>query len=407
VNGERYNMRSFNFWKIALSLALASFFVFATMYLPQPLLPLFVEVFGISVSASSFAMSATIIGLIIGLLILGVVSDRRGRTSFIKLSLLGSIIPLFIIPFLDSFLWLVILRFLQGFALAGLPAAALAYLGEEIDKKSVGVATALYISSNALGGMAGRVVTGYVTDNLSWEIAFFGWGILGIIIWLLVHFLLPKSQFFEPSNLTVKKDLEGFLFHLKNPQIMLIIFIGIILQLSFTGVWTYIPFYLQGEPFNMPLESISYTFFAYGLGVIGSPIAGWLAGRFGLDFIRTFGIITLSVGIFITLVPNVPLIVIGLCIICLGFFTAHSLTATSVTQVADHHKGSASSLYLVAYYIGVTLGSSAVGPLWNQAGWLGLILLLGMLPIIYLLFVTVITRIVKNRKKRQEKRKLS
>src|SRR5699024_12334839 len=91
--------------------------------------------------------------LIVVLRIFVFLSDRLVRTWFIWLSLIGTIIPFLIIPLWDSFVWLMILRLVQGIALAGLPAASLAYLNEEIDSRSVGAATGFYISSNALGGM--------------------------------------------------------------------------------------------------------------------------------------------------------------------------------------------------------------------------------------------------------------
>lgn len=394
---ETYSIRDPYFWRITLSLALASLFTFACMYSVQPLLPVFVDEFGVSVSKSSLALSSTIVGLIIGLIVLGFLSDRVGRTVFIKLSLVGSILPYLLIPMVDSFFILVLLRFIQGFALAGLPAASLAYLSEEIDRRSVGVATALYISSNALGGMLGRVVTGHITDHYSWEMAFYFLAVTGLAVLGAVYLLLPKSRNFQSSNLSFRKDIEGFLFHLKNPALLLVFGLGIALQFSFTGVWTYLPFYLQGDPFSLSLQTISYMFFAYGFGVIGSPFAGWLAGHYGLRRIRIVGVMVLSVGILLTLGPSLLLIIIGLCVSCLGFFTAHALTATSVSEQATHHKGSASSLYLVAYYIGVALGSSALGPLWGSAGWSGLVLLTGSLPVIYIVFVNIMSARLRKR----------
>ncbi len=280
------------------------------------------------------------------------------------------------------------LRLLQGFALAGLPAASLAYLNEEVEKRSVGVATALYISSNALGGMMGRVLTGFITDHYSWETAFYFLASVGLVILVAVFTMLPKSQNFESSNQSFSRDIEAFLFHLKNPALLLVFGLGVVLQFSFTGIWTYLPFHLQADPFSLSLEAVSNMFFAYGLGVVGSPLAGWLAGRLGLRQVRMAGIVTLSIGLFLTLAQSVVIIIIGLCVACLGFFTAHSLTAASVSEQATHHKGSASSLYLVAYYIGVSLGSSALAPVWSQTGWSGLVLLTGVLPVAYLVFVT-------------------
>ncbi|GAA0446812.1 MFS transporter [Lentibacillus halophilus] len=378
------------FWRITISLALASFFVFAGLYAVQPLFPVFVKTFGVSVSTSGLSLSLTVVGLIIGLILLGFLSDRNGRTMFIKWSLAGSAIPFLVIPLFDSFIVLLALRMLQGLALAGLPAAALAYLNEEIDKKRVHVATALYISSNALGGMVGRVLTGYITDHYSWQMAFYVLAALGIVILAAVIIMLPKSRFFEPSNDSFKRDLTAFAYHLKNPALLLIFGLGIVLQLSFTGMWTYIPFYLEAPPFSLPLDVISYTFLAYGLGVIGSPIAGWLAAHFGLRRVRLAGVVVMAAGMLLTLVSSLSMIAIGLCVTCLGFFTAHSLTASSVGEEVSHHKGSASSLYLVSYYIGVSLGSSVLSPLWHRFGWTGLMVIIMCIPVLYVLFIRMV-----------------
>ena len=148
-------------------------FIFAAMYAVQPLLPVFTTEFNIPVAYASMSLSMTTVGLIIGLVVLGFFSDRSGRGIYIKLSLIGSVLPLLLMPLTDTFLHIVILRFIQGFALAGVPAAALAYISEEIHKQFTSVATALYISCNALGGMIGRVMTGYITEHFSWEIAFY------------------------------------------------------------------------------------------------------------------------------------------------------------------------------------------------------------------------------------------
>ncbi|MDY0393261.1 MFS transporter [Virgibacillus halophilus] len=182
------------------------------------------------------------------------------------------------------------------------------------------------------------------------------------------------------------------MYHLKNPALLLVFGLGIILQFSFTGIWTYLPFHLQGHPYSLSLQTISNTYFAYGLGVVGSPVAGWFAGKFGWQKLRLLGIIILAAGIWMTLSTSFIIIVIGLCITCLGFFTAHALTATSVSETATHHKGSASSLYLVSYYIGVSFGSTAAAPIWGKGGWTGLVMFAALLPVMYILLVEWLAR---------------
>ncbi|MFC5592021.1 MFS transporter [Sporosarcina soli] len=380
---EGYKIKDLQFWKIIISLGLGSIFIFASMYAVQPLLPVFTEEFDIPVAYASLSLSMTTIGLIIGLIVLGFFSDRNGRSLYIKLSLIGSLIPFLLMTLTDYFLLIIILRFIQGFALAGVPAAALAYISEEIHKQFASIATALYISSNALGGMIGRVLTGYITEQSSWESAFYVLAAGGAIVFFLLLLTLPSSRNFKPSNTSFRKDIEGFLFHLRNPSLMVAFGLGIVLQLSFTGIWTYLPFYLTTPPFLLSLETVSYTFYAYGFGVVGSPLAGWLAGKFGLSKVRVTGIFVLALGILLTMGESIVVVIIGLCFTCLGFFTAHSLTAASVSSEAQHHKGSASSLYLVSYYVGVAAGSTLLSPLWEVSGWNGIVLFTSILPIIY------------------------
>ncbi len=391
LNTKGYSIKDKQFWVIVLSLSLASMFIFAAFYSFQPLLPVLTDEFGISVSSASMTMSLSTISLITGLIVLGFLSDRNGRVLFIKLSILFSIIPMIFIPFTDSFLVITILRFIQGFALAGVPAAALAYIGEEIDSKSSHMATALYISSNPLGGMIGRVVTGYFSE-INWQYAFYILAIFGVIVFIIVLFALPKSKNFMPSERTFKADIKGFSYHLTNPTLLLMFGFGIILQITYTGVWTYLPFHLTSQQFGLTLDEISLIYFVYGFGIIGAPFAGWLSNRFTLEKVRIVAIIVLIFGVALTITSSLIVVLIGMCILCLGFFTAHALTASSVSSTAEHLKGSASSLYLVSYYIGVASGSTLIGPVWEMWNWGGIITTTTILPLIYLLFFILMSK---------------
>lgn len=109
-------------------------------------------------------------------------------------------------PLTESFGWIIFLRFVQGFLLAGVPSTALANISEEINKKFISVATALYISCNALGGMIGRVVTGYATEHFSREIAFYILAASGVFVFILVLFALPKFRNFQPQEASFRED---------------------------------------------------------------------------------------------------------------------------------------------------------------------------------------------------------
>lgn len=392
---SKSTIREMRFWRIVIGLGIASVLIFAAMYAMQPLLPILTKQFNVSVSTASLAMSVNTVGLIIGLVILGFYSDRLGRSIFIKVSILLTAL-LFIPMFLtQSFTVILVLRFLQGFAMSGVLAAALAYINEEIHERAVSLATALYISFNGTGGMLGRFVTGYLAERWSWELSLQLLTVLGVGVFIFLLFMLPKSIYFEPSAETIGKDLEGFGFHLKNPSLLIVFGLGIVLQLSFTGMWTFLPFHLTASPFSLSLDEVSYIYFAYAFGIVGAPLAGSIAVKYGLNNVRLIAVILLAIGCILTIPLKLPLTIIGYCVICFGFFSAHSLTASSVSKEATHHKGSASSLYLVSYYLGMAAGSTLVTPLWQFVGWTGLALFSAIVPVAYVSMIGLRRRIVK------------
>ena len=121
-----------------LALFAGGFSTFAILWGTQPLLPEIAREFDVSPATSSLSQSSTTIALAISLLIAGLLSDVYGRKPVMTFSLLASSILAICTGFATGFHTLVAGRILQGITLAGLPAVAMAYLGEEIEAKSLG-----------------------------------------------------------------------------------------------------------------------------------------------------------------------------------------------------------------------------------------------------------------------------
>nr|WP_202407189.1 MFS transporter [Pseudalkalibacillus hwajinpoensis] len=378
--------------------------VFSSLYAFQPLLPIFVKEFQITPTTSSLLMSLPVVTMIPGLLILGFVSDRYGRTMVMKVSLLFVLGLLLLMPLMNSFLLLLILRCVQGFFLAGIPASAMGYLGDEVEPYNIGLATSIYIASNAMGGLSGRVTTGYLTDVYSWKISLLSLATFGLVVTVCFYLLLPASRFFNGGSRSMIHDMKGMFVHLKDRRLLSLFTLGFLIQVIFTGVWTYLPFYLEAEPFTLSLKWISFTYFAYILGVVSPPIAGRISSSIGLRRTMIIGLFTLLVGVVLTIHQSITLVMIGLCIICAGFFVAHSMASASVAKTAEHHKSGASSFYLISYYAGVAAGSSGVGVLWDRSGWGGVVsLLVLVVPLLAMFSQKQVSKRYRNNDLREEK----
>jgi YNFM family putative membrane transporter len=60
-------------------------------------------------------------------------------------------------------------------------------------------------------------------------------------------------------------------------------------------------------------------------------------------------------------------------VLVVGMFMAQGVVPAFVNATAREAKGSASGLYLTAYYLGGTLGSSVPGLAWERWGWPGVV----------------------------------
>lgn len=382
-----YTPHDVEFWKILFSLGVTSFFIFAYLYPLQPILPILAREFSVTVTVVSLAMTLSVVGLIIGLNFLGMLSDRLGRRSFVLGSLFLSVILFLSLPLFKSFIVVLILRFLQGIVIAALPASALAYMAEEIESSYLKIAVPIYISANAFGGMFGRVITGILTDLFSWQIAFFILGMMGFLFSLIVSFILPKSRFFKPTVGSFIHNIKGYLFHVKNIQLLRYFGVGLIIQVSYTAIWTYLPFHVEGPPFYYSTAFIGSLYIALIVSIPSAPLSGILANHLGTKPVLFLGLIILSFGAVVTKIENYFFLFIGLCLVSLGLFTAHSLAITLVNERATQFRGTASSLYFIAYYIGVVVGGTVLAPLWEVFGWQGITLVAILLPLLYFAYL--------------------
>ena len=101
-------------------------------------------------------MSAATGGLALFVLPLSALSERFGRrTRDDRVAVVAAAALGLLVPFAPNLTWLVALRAVQGAALAGLPASAMAFLAEEVAPKALVAAIGLFVAGNSIGGMSG------------------------------------------------------------------------------------------------------------------------------------------------------------------------------------------------------------------------------------------------------------
>src|SRR5277367_1452724 len=195
---EGYRAGQPGYRRIAVALFAAGVATFALLYSTQALLPELARSFSVSAAQSTLSLSLATAGLGVALLVAGPASEVLGRTRLIRTSLIASAVVSLACAAAPGWDWLLILRLAQGVALAGLPAAATAYLREELHPDAYARAAGLYIGGNALGGMAGRLLTGAVADVAGWRWALASVALLGLLCAGILALTLPASRNFTP-----------------------------------------------------------------------------------------------------------------------------------------------------------------------------------------------------------------
>jgi len=360
-------------------LFVAGFSTFATLYCVQPLMPDFVREFGVTPAESSLALSLTT-GLLAGmLLVAGAVSDGVGRkpimvASLLAVGLLGIVGAL--MPDWHGFLFV---RALEGVALSGLPAVAMAYVSEEVDPRSAGVAMGLYIGGTAIGGMSGRVLTAVVTDLGTWRLAVGVVGALGIAAALTVWAGLPPSRHFERRPAGLRELARAWRGLLGDGGLLALFSMGFMLMGSFVTVFNYIGFRLSEPPFALRPAVVGAVFLVYSFGVVSSPLFGWLAGKFGNDRTLAAAVLLMLTGLILMEPDSLWFIAPGIALFTFAFFGAHSIVSAWIGQRATVNRGQASSIYLFCYYMGSTLAGTLGGLFWHRFGWTGVAVFIGAL----------------------------
>jgi YNFM family putative membrane transporter len=246
----------------------------------------------------------------------------------------------------------------------------MAYLAEEIHPKGLGRAMGQYVGGTAFGGMMGRVGVSVLSDAFGWRPALFIVSVLGLAAAIGFWFLLPPSRHFvRRTGVKLSEHVAAWRGHLTHPMLPLLFAMGFLMMGMFVAVYNYAGFRLMRAPFSLSQSAIGLIFCAYLFGIAASATAGGLSDRFGRAPALLSGIALAITGVLLTLTTWLPAVILGIVLLTIGFFVAHSVSSAWVGALGGRSKGHAASLYLLAYYIGSSTLGAMGGWFWDHSGW--------------------------------------
>lgn len=356
-------------WMAAVLGSLAAFGPLTIdMYLPS--FPSISDDLQTSASLVQLSLTACLLGLAIGQLVMGPMSDVRGR----KGPLLGALAAFFVASILCAVaptIWvLIICRFIQGFAASAGIVISRAIVRDLFQGKELTKFFALLMLVNGLAPILAPVFGGIILEFTIWNGIFIVLSAVSIIMFATVVWGLPETLPVESrSKSNIGQTIRTFGSLMKDRA-----FTGYSLAQGFkmAGIFAYVsgtPFIYQGI-YGVSPTTFSLLFGMNGIGlIIGTQVVGRLAGivpekkLLSIGLVLTFAASTVLLVMTLIEAPLIGIVIpIFIIVFCVGIIATTSFSLAMETQ--GHRAGSASALLGLLPFI---LGAAAA-PLVGIAG---------------------------------------
>ncbi|MCG9698319.1 MFS transporter [Shewanella sp. Isolate11] len=363
--------------RLIWGLSIASVIVYINLYLVQGMLPLIASSFNVSPAHATLLLSVTSFSMAFSLLFYATLSDKIGRRLPLLWSLGLLVVVDLLLIFVSDFSSLIAVRLIQGALLAAVPAIAMAYFKDMLDKSVLLKAGAIFIAANSLGGIGGRLLGGAMTQYLNWQPSMLLLTTITALGVLCVMGLLPnrdKVRSERSSKVTFgRQDLKGFWSHLTDRTMVKLYLLGALAFMVMVNQFSYIQLHLMAAPFHWGRFEVTLIFLCYLSGTYASfRSANWV-NRLGRQPLFVISSMMMCVGSMVTLLDTSVAIICGFLLSSFGFFTFHSVCNAWVAQRAQQHRAKATALYLCSYYLGAAIGGPYLLPFWNHWGWSGVV----------------------------------
>ncbi|HEU0026016.1 MAG TPA: MFS transporter [Ktedonobacterales bacterium] len=372
------------FYRMTLALFLAGCAVFSILYCTQPILPELSRRFVLSPTEASLSISVPTATMALAMLVMSAISEATGRVWLMAGSLLAAAALQLLLAFSPTYGVLLVLRGLQGIALAGAPATVLAYVAEETSARAYGFAVGLYISGTTIGGMLGRFAVGALADHFSWQAALGVIGLTGMALSAGFAALLPRSRHFTRRPFAARALAATFAAHLRDPALLRLYVVGFLIMGSFVTVYNYTTFRLAAPPYSLSQTQVGLVFAIYLVGTVSSTWMGRMADRAGRRRILWVSVALMLAGLGVTLAVPLWLALLGVAVFTFGFFGAHTTASGWIGKRAQTGRAQASALYFAFYYTGSSIVGATGGLAWSAFHWPGVTAMLAVLLLLAL-----------------------
>jgi len=300
------SIRNLLFLRSNLALLFVSDFIMRGFYQigKTPLLPLFAASIGAGELIIGFIVSVSTMTGILLKPVFGILSDRWGRKVWLLVAtMLFSGMP-FLYQFVTTEQELMVLRLFHGISTAIFGPVSLAYVAG-INARGLGTRIAYFGMSRLLASLIAPLIAGILLTFLDFQTVFLLIGFCSLF-GMAPIFLLSETQTEKHRKQVsiINHFFNSFKYSIKIPAIWLAGFLELMVYLTIYAVKAFLPLFIISHEGGTVLQAGLFFFMQELAHVLFRPVGGKLSDKYGQSLIIIFGMVLLSLGLYLLTNPT-------------------------------------------------------------------------------------------------------
>ncbi|MGS1071472.1 MFS transporter [Burkholderia glumae] len=343
----------------------------ANLYYNQPLLGALRESFPREAGWIGVVPTATQLGYAAGMLLLAPLGDRVDRRRLILLQIAGLCAALLLAAAAPALPVLAAASLAIG-VLSTIAQQAVPFAAEIAPAAERGQAVGTVMSGLLLGILLARTAAGSIAEYFGWRSVFCVSVASLVALAAAVLLRLPRSP---PTSTLSYPQLLGSLWHLARELRGLrhASATGAALFAAFSAFWPALTLLLAGAPFHFGPQVAGLFGIVGAAGALAAPHAGKSADRRGPRVVisLSIGLVAASFVIFAVSATHLIGLALGVLVLDVGVQAAQISNQSRIYALKPEARSRVNTVYMVCYFIGGAVGSSAGVAAWHAAGWSG------------------------------------
>jgi predicted MFS family arabinose efflux permease len=344
----------------------------ANLYYSQPLLERIGEEFGASAARMGIVATAAQVGYAAGVLLLAPLGDLLERRGMIVATLLATAVALAGVALSPGFLWLATTHLVLGAATVT-PQLIVPFAATIAEPRERGKVVGTVMSGLLIGILLARTASGILALYVGWRGVF--WLASGLMVALaaVMARAMPRSV---PTLVgTSYGALMRSVFALARdvPTLRTSALFGGLAFGAFSVFWTVLAFHLATPPFHYGSDVAGMFGLVGAAGATCAPLTGALADRRGPRLAIGLGLAFMLAAYAVLAVFGRTLagLAAGVLLLDVGVQGTHISNQARIYGLMPEARGRLTTVYMVAFFMGGSLGSALGAAVWPRFGWAG------------------------------------